>query len=55
MLCNKRINIKKKFKDIISIKSQLHQPPQPSSCSAHHEPKNIENNKIIVVFNKIFL
>lgn len=38
--------MKKKFKDIISIKSQLHQPPQPNSCSAHQEPKNIENNSI---------
>lgn len=32
--------------DIISIKSQLHQPPQPNSCSAHQEPKNTEINKI---------
>jgi hypothetical protein len=51
----KRIKIKKKFKEIISIKSQLHQPPQPNSCSAHQEPKNIENNKIIMVFSTGFL
>ena len=44
----KNININKKFKDIISIKSQLHQPPQLNSCSAHQEPKNIENNNINV-------
>lgn len=47
--------MKKKFKDIISIKSQLHQPPQPNSCSAHQEPKNIESNKIVAVVRLKFL
>jgi hypothetical protein len=42
--------MKKKFNDIISIKSQLHHPPQLNSCSAHQEPKNIENNNIKVVY-----
>ena len=40
--CKKKQVIKKKFKDIISIKSQLHQPPQFNSCSAHQAPKKIE-------------
>lgn len=51
LVCNIN-NIKRKiFKDIISIKSQLHQPPQFNSCSAHQDPKSIEklmkNNTLI--------
>ncbi len=45
----KKIKINRKFKEIISIKSQLHQPPQLNSCSAHQEPKNIDINNIMVV------
>jgi hypothetical protein len=41
--------MKKKFNEIISIKSQLHQPPQLNSCSAHQEPKNIEISNIKIV------
>lgn len=51
LVCNIN-NIKIKiFKDIISIKSQLHQPPQFNSCSAHQDPRSIErfikNNTLI--------
>ena len=49
-MCIKNININKKFNEIISIKSQLHQPPQLNSCSAHQEPKNIEKSSIDSVF-----
>ena len=31
----------KKFKANNSTKSQLHQPPQDNSCSAHQQPKII--------------
>lgn len=35
-------NITKKFSATNSTKSQLHQPPQDNSCSAHQQPKTIE-------------
>jgi len=44
-MCKKKHETIKKFKDIISIKSQLHHPPQFNSCSAHQDPKKIEKFK----------
>lgn len=48
----------RKTKDITSIKSQLHQPPQNSSWLAQTIPKNIDNpykkvNKNIKPFTKL--
>ena len=55
MWCIKKQKIKNKFNEIISIRSQLHQPPQLNSCSAHQAPKNIEiRNKNIVNKNSFF-
>lgn len=40
------------FKANNSTKSQLHQPPQESSCSAHQPPNNIEIKSMEAVANK---
>ena len=54
-MCIKKQLTINKFKEIISIKSQLHQQPQFNSCSAHHEPRTIDikNNKIVI--KKLYL
>ena len=49
VVCVKADKIIKKFKANNSTKSQLHQPPQASSCSAHQHPK------IIAIYTSIVL
>ena len=53
-MCKKNKLTSNKFKDIISIKSQPHHPFQPNSCSAHQDPKKIENINIIELIKKYF-
>jgi hypothetical protein len=49
LACVKADKIIKKFKANNSTKSQLHQPPQASSCSAHQHPR------IIAIYTNIVL
>lgn len=52
IIYNTKISI---FKASNSTKSQLHQPPQESSCSAHQPPNKMEIRSIKAVFNKPLL